>query len=41
MVLEAMKMENILKATADVTIDKINVKAGEAVEKGAILIEFK
>lgn len=41
MVLEAMKMENVLKATADVTIDKINVKAGEAVEKGAILIEFK
>ena len=40
-VLEAMKMENVLKAAADVVIDKINVKAGEAVEKGAVLIQFK
>ena len=40
-VLEAMKMENVLKAPADVVVDKINVSAGDAVEKGAVLILFK
>ncbi|MDN3580192.1 acetyl-CoA carboxylase biotin carboxyl carrier protein subunit [Mucilaginibacter flavus] len=39
-VLEAMKMENIIKAPADVVIKKIKIKAGEKVEKGQILIEF-
>jgi len=40
-VLEAMKMENVLKATADVTIKSINVKEGVAVEKNQVLIEFE
>jgi len=40
-VLEAMKMENILKATADVTIKKIAVERGNAVEKNQILILFE
>lgn len=39
-VLEAMKMENILKSPADVTIKKISVKKGVAVEKGQVLVLF-
>ena len=40
LILEAMKMENILKAPEDVTIKKITVKKGVAVEKGQVLIQF-
>ena len=40
LVLEAMKMENILKSPADVTIKKIAVKKGVAVEKNQVLIYF-
>lgn len=40
-VLEAMKMENVLKSPADVTIKSINVEVGKAVEKNQILIEFE
>ena len=39
-VLEAMKMENILKSPADGKVKKVAVKKGVAVEKGQILIEF-
>lgn len=39
-VLEAMKMENILKSPADGKVKKVTVKKGIAVEKGQILIEF-
>ncbi|MCU0431982.1 MAG: biotin/lipoyl-binding protein [Bacteroidia bacterium] len=39
-VLEAMKMENILKAPADATVKKIAVKKGTAVEKNQVLIQF-
>ncbi|MCX7744760.1 MAG: acetyl-CoA carboxylase biotin carboxyl carrier protein subunit [Flavobacteriales bacterium] len=39
-VLEAMKMENILKAPADVTIKKVLVQKGKAVEKNEVLIQF-
>jgi biotin carboxyl carrier protein len=39
-VLEAMKMENILKSPADGTVKKINVKKGVAVEKNQVLINF-
>jgi biotin carboxyl carrier protein len=39
-VLEAMKMENILKSPADGKVKKVTVKKGVAVEKGQILIEF-
>ena len=38
--LEAMKMENIIKSPADGTIKKINVKKGVAVEKNQVLINF-
>ena len=41
LVLEAMKMENILKSPADGTVKKINVKKRDAVEKNAVLISFE
>lgn len=40
MVLEAMKMENILKAQGPATVKKIEVNVGQAVEKGAMLVRF-
>jgi biotin carboxyl carrier protein len=40
LVLEAMKMENIIKSPADVIIKKIRIKPGDKVEKGQILIDF-
>lgn len=40
MVLEAMKMENVLKATADAKVKAIHAEIGKAVEKNQILIEF-
>ena len=39
-VLEAMKMENILKSPADAKVKSISVKKGMAVEKNQTLIEF-
>ncbi len=40
-VLEAMKMENELKAAADAKVKTVRVRAGEAVEKGQVLVEFE
>jgi biotin carboxyl carrier protein len=40
-VLEAMKMENELKASAAGTVSAIRSQAGEAVEKGQVLVEFQ
>ena len=40
-ILEAMKMENILKATAMATVKAIKVEERMAVEKGTILIELE
>ncbi len=40
MILEAMKMENVLKSPADVVIKSISVSKGDAVEKAQILIHF-
>jgi len=40
LVLEAMKMENMITSVKDATIKKINIKKGEAVEVDQILIEF-
>jgi pyruvate carboxylase subunit B len=39
-VLEAMKMENELRATAPATVGSILVDPGQAVEKGQVLVEF-
>jgi len=41
LILEAMKMENILKSSADGVIKKILVKQGDKVEKNQVLIQFK
>jgi len=41
MVMEAMKMENELRAAHDATVRRILVKPGSAVEKGAILLELE
>ncbi len=41
LILEAMKMENVLKAASDVTVKKVLVDKGKAVEKNSILIEFE
>lgn len=41
LVLEAMKMENVLKATASATVKNIRAVEKTAVEKGAILIELE
>ena len=40
LVLEAMKMENIIKSPADVTIKSIKIKASDKVEKNQVLIQF-
>jgi biotin carboxyl carrier protein len=41
LILEAMKMENVLKASGAATIKAIKVEEKTAVEKGAILIEME
>jgi pyruvate carboxylase subunit B len=40
-VMEAMKMENELRATAAGAVSSIRVTVGQAVERGAVLIELK
>ena len=40
LVLEAMKMENVLQASGDAQVQHIRVKKGDRVEKGQILVEF-
>jgi biotin carboxyl carrier protein len=41
MVLEAMKMENVLKAPADGIVKSVEVTKGKTVEKNQILINFE
>ncbi|MCB9190077.1 MAG: acetyl-CoA carboxylase biotin carboxyl carrier protein subunit [Flavobacteriales bacterium] len=40
LVLEAMKMENVIKAPADVTVSSIEVKQGSTVEKNQVMVRF-
>lgn len=40
LILEAMKMENVLKASADCTIKTIHISTGVNVEKGQLLVEL-
>jgi acetyl/propionyl-CoA carboxylase alpha subunit len=40
-VLEAMKMENVLKATGEATVKSIEVKKGQAIEKNQVIVEFE
>ena len=41
MVLEAMKMENIIKAPADGIVKYVAVKKSDTVEKNQVLIKFE
>ncbi len=41
LVLEAMKMENIIKSAGDGKVKKIHVQKGQAVEKNQLLISFE
>lgn len=41
LILEAMKMENILKSSADGIVKKVLIKQGDKVEKNQVLIQFK
>ena len=41
LILEAMKMENVLKAMGDGVVKSIEVEKGNSVEKGQILIEME
>jgi biotin carboxyl carrier protein len=40
LILEAMKMENIIKSPGKGTVRKVKVKKGDSVEKGQVLIDF-
>lgn len=40
LVLEAMKMENMLKSPTDGTVKSITVKSGDKVEKNEVLVNF-
>jgi pyruvate carboxylase subunit B len=40
-IVEAMKMENELKADAEGVVARVAVAAGQTVEKGAVMIEFE
>ena len=41
LVMEAMKMENDMKAPQDVTVKEVRVKEGQSVEAGSILVVFE
>ncbi|GAB1445135.1 MAG: biotin/lipoyl-binding protein [Cyclobacteriaceae bacterium] len=40
LILEAMKMENIIKSPGNGTVKKVKIEKGNSVEKGQVLIEF-
>lgn len=40
LILEAMKMENVLKAAADGTVQSVEVGKGDAVEKNTVLVKM-
>ena len=41
LILEAMKMENIIKSQTDAIVKSVDIETGVAVEKGQILIKFE
>lgn len=41
LILEAMKMENVIKAPGDATVKKVHVQERTAVEKGQLLLTFE
>jgi biotin carboxyl carrier protein len=40
LVLEAMKMENVIKAPKAATIGKVEIEVGDKVDKGTVLVQF-
>jgi propionyl-CoA carboxylase alpha chain len=40
-IVEAMKMENVLRAEHDAVVAKINVASGDVVAVDAVIIEFE
>jgi biotin carboxyl carrier protein len=40
LVLEAMKMENIIKSPTDAVVKKVEVAQGDKIEKNAVLVQF-
>jgi biotin carboxyl carrier protein len=40
LILEAMKMENIIKSPGDAKVKLVKVRMGDSVEKNQVLIEF-
>jgi len=41
LILEAMKMENVIKSTSEVVVKKIHVKEGDTIEKGQLMVSFE
>lgn len=41
LILEAMKMENVIKSPSDGVVKKIHVNQGASVDKGALLVSFE
>lgn len=41
LILEAMKMENVIKCTADAVVKKVHAQERSAVEKGQLLLSFE
>jgi len=41
LILEAMKMENVIKSIGEGTVKAIHIKQGEALEKGQLMIEME
>ncbi len=39
-IIEAMKMENIIRAPMDAVVEEVYVQAGDKVDKGALLLRF-
>jgi propionyl-CoA carboxylase alpha chain len=39
-VVEAMKMENVLRADRDAVVKKIHVKSGDSLPVDAVILEF-
>jgi len=40
-IVEAMKMENVLRAERDLVVKKINAKAGDSLAVDAVIMEFE
>jgi biotin carboxyl carrier protein len=41
LILEAMKMENVIKSPGDGVVKAVKVKEGDAVEKGSVMVEME